>query len=354
MDYSQNSFMNHSNHSDLTETLLDFSAVVVAAYQPGNVEACLLDAKSYEEREMLLGEIEYLRGNFKNAKQHLHIGVSSDDPNVHAFSLMILSCTYAALGETSLFHHTVSRLREIGGSSSGSLMGRLMYGVVADTLFAPQETQSLNDELFSLDMNRLPLKIKLYILLRRSKQLLFTGRFEELLCFTQVLSTLLPEPKYPLIYTAIYTECAIAYSFLGKRDQAKHMLWSACDLTKNDGILISIMQFSMFFDNFLFDALLEKWPDSARKLNHLWNSQMSNWFHAHNLLTDDTLTGQLTRNEYRVALFATYGMSNKEISAHLNVSTATIKTILTHVFQKLHIKSRRELSENLFVFQKGE
>ena len=54
--------------------------------------------------------------------------------------------------------------------------------------------------------------------------------------------------------------------------------------------------------------------------------------------------GQLTPAEQRIADLAATGLSNRQIAAHLGVSETTVETHLGHVYQKLGITSRRQLT----------
>jgi DNA-binding CsgD family transcriptional regulator len=55
----------------------------------------------------------------------------------------------------------------------------------------------------------------------------------------------------------------------------------------------------------------------------------------------------LTPSERRVARLAAEGLTNREIAESLFVTARTVETHLTHVFQKLDISSRAELTEEL-------
>lgn len=52
---------------------------------------------------------------------------------------------------------------------------------------------------------------------------------------------------------------------------------------------------------------------------------------------------RLSRREYEVVRSVVSGMSNKELAARLQISTATVKAHLTHVFAKLGVQGRGEL-----------
>jgi DNA-binding CsgD family transcriptional regulator len=52
----------------------------------------------------------------------------------------------------------------------------------------------------------------------------------------------------------------------------------------------------------------------------------------------------LTPTEERVVALVAEGLSNKDVAAQLFVSVATVKTHLVHVFSKLDVKNRAELT----------
>jgi DNA-binding CsgD family transcriptional regulator len=55
----------------------------------------------------------------------------------------------------------------------------------------------------------------------------------------------------------------------------------------------------------------------------------------------------LTPAELRVAQLAAAGRTNREVAQALFVSLRTVETHLTHVYQKLDLKSRTELARAL-------
>lgn len=55
------------------------------------------------------------------------------------------------------------------------------------------------------------------------------------------------------------------------------------------------------------------------------------------------LRNKLTMRELQVVRLINFGLSNKEISAELNISEKTVKTHITNIFRKLKLKDRLEL-----------
>jgi DNA-binding NarL/FixJ family response regulator len=55
----------------------------------------------------------------------------------------------------------------------------------------------------------------------------------------------------------------------------------------------------------------------------------------------------LSSAERQVAMLAAQGLANKEIAARLAVSVYTVERHLTHIYEKLGIRSRAELAHRL-------
>ncbi len=55
----------------------------------------------------------------------------------------------------------------------------------------------------------------------------------------------------------------------------------------------------------------------------------------------------LTRREAEIAVQVCKGLSNKEIGLELNISEATVKKHISHIFEKLDVEKRQEIMERL-------
>ncbi len=87
----------------------------------------------------------------------------------------------------------------------------------------------------------------------------------------------------------------------------------------------------------------EIWADTSlvsRALNKILNSKKNDL----NDLQD--LKNKLTKQEEKIAQLILKGFSNKEIAKALFITEKTVKTHLGHIFKKLGIKSRYQLTAN--------
>jgi DNA-binding NarL/FixJ family response regulator len=86
----------------------------------------------------------------------------------------------------------------------------------------------------------------------------------------------------------------------------------------------------------------EIWADVgliSRALNKLLNTKK---------FSLDDLKHKLTKKEERIARLILQGHSNKDIGKELFISEKTVKTHVGHIFRKLGIKSRFQLTANYF------
>jgi DNA-binding NarL/FixJ family response regulator len=63
---------------------------------------------------------------------------------------------------------------------------------------------------------------------------------------------------------------------------------------------------------------------------------------------------ELTAQEWRVARLVACGSKNSEIAASLSVSSKTVETHLTHIFRKLRVRSRTELTRCVMLTERSQ
>ena len=84
--------------------------------------------------------------------------------------------------------------------------------------------------------------------------------------------------------------------------------------------------------------------DCMKQIQELANSYHKHWVFVHNALTGEQITDSLTGIEYNVAKLAKIGMANQEIADFLGITVNSVRAHLRHIFNKLGIESRKELS----------
>lgn len=63
--------------------------------------------------------------------------------------------------------------------------------------------------------------------------------------------------------------------------------------------------------------------------------------------------GELTERERRISELVSEGLTNNEIAAALSVSAKTVESHLGHIYRKLGLRSRTELTRLVLTAQAG-
>ncbi|MEG2907781.1 MAG: LuxR C-terminal-related transcriptional regulator, partial [Erysipelotrichaceae bacterium] len=59
----------------------------------------------------------------------------------------------------------------------------------------------------------------------------------------------------------------------------------------------------------------------------------------------ESVTSVLSTTEFTIAMLASKKWTNKQIAQHMNLSTSTVKTYISHIYDKLQITNRKELNK---------
>ena len=161
---------------------------------------------------------------------------------------------------------------------------------------------------------------------------------------TNVISAVFPFPMYPVITGTLDIQSAIVHSILGMNELAKEKMCEACSLLRPDGITYPFAEFMMFYNKKLLQVLKEYYPEFESRMKTDWELNVNNRLSLQNMLSKTDRIARLSRQELRMAIFVSHGLTNKEISARMDISPGTVKSTLTNIFNKLNISSRKEIA----------
>ena len=179
---------------------------------------------------------------------------------------------------------------------------------------------------------------RLLLLTGRERELLL--RSQEFLVFSRKHRNLLAE-----IYMSLYV--AVAQFRLGRNAEGTHTLKEALDLALSDGLLLPFAENADLLGTSLKRALAEQSPLERQKFSELQDRYDQGRAKILQNLCEENLPEGLTPREYEVALLAAEGKINRDIGAELFLSENTVKFYLKSIFQKLGIRSRREIKKTL-------
>nr|WP_321502065.1 LuxR C-terminal-related transcriptional regulator [uncultured Dethiosulfovibrio sp.] len=176
---------------------------------------------------------------------------------------------------------------------------------------------------------------------------LLTGRERELILRSEEL--LFPAGRYRNLLVEIYLHIyfAVAYFRLDRKSDGSDALGKALDMAMPDGLILPFAENGDFLGSSLDIALEERWSYDRNRLSSLVKRySLGKERILQSISGMDALEG-LTLRENDVAILVSEGLSNREIGERLYLSENTVKFYLKSIFQKLEIKSRREIKKAL-------
>ena len=112
--------------------------------------------------------------------------------------------------------------------------------------------------------------------------------------------------------------------------------------------------FYVIFIVFMTLTTLHLWRSLRRRLSNQPSSAQAKAFTVHLIDQVESASADrqwqwdnLTPREMEVAQLASQGRRNSEIARDLHISTPTVETHLKHIYRKLNIRSRTELSHRI-------
>lgn len=150
--------------------------------------------------------------------------------------------------------------------------------------------------------------------------------------------TVLPE-----IYLRLL--CATVYKDLGNLEFACEHIDKAIALALPDDLLGTLAEHRRQLGSTLDDRLALADPNALKRLKGLHKQLAVGWANLHNAVLARRVTTVLSTREREVAKLVAFGLTNNEIAQRLNLSVASVKSIITMIRNKTGIESRSELAQ---------
>ncbi len=153
----------------------------------------------------------------------------------------------------------------------------------------------------------------------------------------------LEDELYPIPTIYLRLVATMGYVSLKQPEEAKNHLLEAWKIARLDDLIEPLGEHHSLLGGMLEAVIKKQWPDDFQRMISITYSFSTGWRKMHNPETGNSLTDDLTATEFTVAMLAARNWSNKEISAHLGISTTTVKLHISSALQKLGISQRKEL-----------
>lgn len=320
----------------------DFRSLAMYTYEPGRVDDCLQLAHTETEQALLKGELFQHRMEFADSEAPLKTVAENGNFYERCWAQMLLANRAAIIGDLASFGDCVFYLREQSElKGEPGQMASLMVMLIANNLSVPV---AYNYE----TIMRMPVSCiqwRLYLVYSYAKVLLAERKFEKALALVENTYLLFARWKFPLVSGNLSLVRAIALSFLGEEKESEKAMVEACGWFCPDGLTFQLLEFSKFYSQKNLDVIGECWPMCRELIDDNWKINVTNRVIAYNHFTGKDLAFTLSKQEFKTALLAATGFSNKEIAARLDVSTHTVGTHLKNIYEKLQINDRHLLAQ---------
>ncbi|MEF9919561.1 MAG: LuxR C-terminal-related transcriptional regulator [Erysipelotrichaceae bacterium] len=156
---------------------------------------------------------------------------------------------------------------------------------------------------------------------------------------------LMNQAIYPIPMIYLYLIAAMAAMNLKKNKQGKQYFNQAWELAKPDHLLQPFAEHHGLLEGLIEVILKKEEPSDYKKIIDITYSFSDGWRKIHNPKTKESVTSVLSTTEFTIAMLASKKWTNKQIAQHMNLSTSTVKTYISHIYDKLQITNRKELNK---------
>ncbi len=150
---------------------------------------------------------------------------------------------------------------------------------------------------------------------------------------------------YPIASIYLHLVATMGYINLKHPEMAREHLLEAWKIAQPDDMIEAFGEHHGLLGGMLEAVIKKDYPEDFSRMIDITYSFSAGWRKIHNPDTGHNVADDLTTTEFAIAMLAARDWSNKEISAHLDISTNTVKMHISSAFQKLGISQRKELAE---------
>lgn len=316
-------------------------------FEPGSALAYCKSQKEQDKRSLGLAELMYYRGDSAKAVSefsHLLSG-SGDDSSELALADFFAPMCFLAGGSAWEFIRSYNGAKEKGQKlPPDSMLKKINDAFVLCLDILTHNVSDIHFPSVSIHEVFMPAMLKPIAFYIYARYLLETGDVGRAIGIAE--STLIFMEK-PCPVAEIYLSLIISRGYMIRQmwDRAEHYFRHAWSLATPDGLLMPFAEHRAMLFGMLEKCLRYEEPEIYKKILRLANKYHRNWAYIHNELTGESIADSLAAIEYNVASLASRGMLNTEIADFLGISVNSVRSHLRNVFNKLNVKSRKELSK---------
>ncbi len=325
----------------------DFIPLVNASFTPGKA---LEFAESFEDedcRNLALAEYHYFRGEINESCRILEPYISHSEPTVKLAALFMYASASASASHINIAEMSIEYIREkllqfLPENLPGKIRAIYLFAQTSIDL----ETSFKNTENNIVEFIQfLPFGLQAYSLYLLALQVYMNGQPQRALGIAETALITLKNKQFPIPEVYLHLISAASLMKMKDIDAAKEHFLSAMEIAKPDRFIFPFVEHYKRLPGLVESCFKKDYPEDYAGLLALADTYYNGQKKMKKV--DNTVMEQLTITELSIAMLAYLGWSNTEISEHMNLSENTVKRYLNIIFQKLGIRSRKELHKYL-------
>lgn len=332
-----------NDNADIFALTYDPFALTTGCFEPGSADDYCMLLNDPAKRSLALAELLYFRGETNKAAVEFERLSSGDDLSSFVSSMYFLPLSAFSRGYTWDFIRSYNSINEKGQHLASDDPLKKLNDVFLMCLdIIVHNIENVHFPNTTLDMIPMSQTIKPMAYYVYARYLIETGDVGRAIGIAESTLLFMETPR-PI--TEIYLCLIIVRGYMIRQvwDRAEYYFRRAWSLAKPDGLFMPFAEHRAMLFGMLEKCLRFEEPEEYKKILTIANKYHRSWVYVHNELTGDSITDSLAAIEYNVASLAAKGMQNTEIADFLGISVNSVRSHLRSIFNKLDIKSRKEL-----------
>lgn len=316
--------------------------LINARILPGRAEAYASEIENVDERAIARAELAYFRGDAESACREAGPYLASADAALRVPANLISAYGNLTLGRTELASTCLERLLEEASpdTSRGDLLPAFGACMASTLLHLPAFRVSDLSAVFGY----LPEGLRLFACYVLAHRKYLEGDYAQSLGIIRG-ARCMASFAYPIPYIYLGIMESIDLIALKRIDGAKAAFLRAREIAIQDGFIEGFGEHHGILGGLIEACLKRDYPGEYKRVIDLAGRFGKGWRRLRGPIADEDVADNLTTTELSVAMLVNRGWTNGEVARLLGVSENTVKYHLSHVYEKLHVNSRKELGQ---------
>lgn len=323
---------------------LTLMPLISGEFDPGHAQEYIDSIENTEERFMAQAEWHYFRGECVRASILSEKLMESRQYAIHTSALLIHIFANISMQRISVvrrdFMLMQQEIKKTGDYKKEhaiykfaiALKETLLHNTECDF---PQLLEGIRD---------LPEGIRLYFSYLAAHQYYLREEYRRSLGMAEMAISMAGN-TYSISRIYLYLAAAMNLMGLKRTKEAEKCFMKAWEIAKPDGFLEPFGEHHGLLYGLVEKCLQKEEPEAYKKIVQIVGEFSEGWRQIHNPDMQDSVTSDLSTTEFSIAMLASKGWTNKEISVQMKMSLNQVKDIMGIIYQKLDIKGRGELKK---------